>query len=351
MRSPGIGLDELLPVFEQELFVLDAMDILYPEPPAVTDMTLAELARQAGMDPGLVSQVMVAAGFPAPDVDDPMRSDDVQLVRLLLGAGQGLGNEGALFRLARVVGEPGRRMAESGLALFDEYVLSRVMGTRPDRATRVEFNAMAAALIDNSETLIGKLYRRHLEHALLRLWANAAESYLEQIGVRSAEHDLPGIAFVDLSGFTALTESAGDATAARLAATLAELAEHAAVRRRGRVVKLLGDGAMLFFEHPLDAVRGALDLVASISGSNLPAAHAGVHQGSVIARDGDFFGRTVNFAARIAAHADPGQVLVSASLAELSAPDLKFHPAGERAAKGIGDLAVYVAERNGQESS
>jgi class 3 adenylate cyclase len=343
MRSPGIELDELLPVFEQRLFTLQPMDLLFPEPARMTDTTVTSLAASLDMDAQQLMRVIVAAGLPAPRPDDPMRADDVRLIGLLVYIGQRIGGDEIVLRMARLIGEPARRSAENAVALFDEQVTSRVIRTNPDIATRTKFNLMAADVLNKSEQVIGGLYLRQVEHALLRLWADTAESFLDEIGTRPHHHDAPGLAFVDLAGFTRLTQDAGDDTAARLAASLAAVSELAATRHAGRVVKLLGDGAMLYFEQPLDAVRGALDLVATIVEADLPPAHAGVHSGPMIRRDGDYFGRTVNLAARIAGQAVPGQVLVSAEVGGMTAPDLDFESVGPRELKGIGEVQLFAA--------
>jgi class 3 adenylate cyclase len=207
-------------------------------------------------------------------------------------------------------------------------------------------NQLAGDLMRSSEILLGQLYRRHLEHTLMRTWAVSAETFLDQLGVRPARPETHGLAFVDLTGYTALTESGGDEVAARLAGRLADLSEAAAAMHGGRTVKLLGDGAMLHFEDGPAAVRGALSLVELISASDLPAAHAGVHAGSVIERDGDYFGATVNLAARVSAQAQPGEVLTTAPVASAAnAAGLRFESVGTRPLKGAGTVELFRATR------
>ena len=69
----------------------------------------------------------------------------------------------------------------------------------------------------------------------------------------------------------------------------------------------------------------------------------GVHAGPVIERDGDYFGQTVNLAARISAQAGAGEVLVSADLVRNGPDDLAFRSQGTRAIKGVGDIELFVA--------
>jgi class 3 adenylate cyclase len=127
----------------------------------------------------------------------------------------------------------------------------------------------------------------------------------------------PAVAFVDVSGFTRITEQLGDEMAARTSEVLRERADAVAEAEEGRVVKLLGDGAMLSFPDPARAVAAAALLVRELKETLGVPAHAGVHAGPVVQRDRDLFGRTVNLASRIAGQAGPGEVVVSAEVAEL----------------------------------
>jgi hypothetical protein len=110
----------------------------------------------------------------------------------------------------------------------------------------------------------------------------------------------PAMCFLDLVGYTRLTEERGDDAAAEIAANLAELTQRAARARGGLPVKWLGDGVMFFFKRPGEAVLAALEMVQEAPATGLPPAHVGIHAGPIVVQDGDYFGRTVNLAARIA---------------------------------------------------
>jgi adenylate cyclase len=348
MLSPGLELDQLEPVFDAGFFTLQPMDLFYPDPAPVSQRTYAELGAALGIDEGGLARLAIAAGFPAPRPSDRVRQDDEQLVRKLHDTGSRLGGAEIMLRIARIFGESARRAAEGGMALFEEAVnepyrrdMRQAIEKSRDEAYRRAMNELGARLMHDAEDLLAHLFRRHIEHAMMAQWAEGAELWLDALGERPVPQRPPGIAFVDLAGYSALTETGGDTMAVRLSTRLSELAELSAARHDGRVVKLLGDGAMLHFNEPLGAVRGALDLVAAIETAELPAARGGVHAGPVIERDGDYFGRTVNVAARVSAEARPGQVLASEDVAGSADGDLRLVPVGERELKGIGSFALF----------
>jgi len=157
----------------------------------------------------------------------------------------------------------------------------------------------------------------------------------------------PALAFIDLSGYTSLTEERGDEFAAEAAGRLQELAEEATRRGGGRVVKLLGDGVMLRFDDATTAISVTLDTIDAIAAAGLPPGHAGVAAGRVVVRDGDVFGRVVNMAARIAAEAGPGEIVVEEGVVvALPEGTATFEAIGRVALKGFTDpVAVWKARR------
>jgi adenylate cyclase len=155
--------------------------------------------------------------------------------------------------------------------------------------------------------------------------------------------------FADLSGYTRLTEESGDAEAARVSLKLAELVNEIASRHRGAVVKMLGDGVHFHFRDPRDAVMASLEIVDTVHPARLPPAHVGVNAGPMIYDEGDYFGRTVNIAARIASQAGPDQVFVGEDvLLHLTPGGFRLVEVGAFELKGIAKpLILYEAIRDG----
>ena len=154
--------------------------------------------------------------------------------------------------------------------------------------------------------------------------------------------------FLDITGYTRLTEERGDAAAADLAARLAGLVRRSALEHGGTPVKWLGDGVMFYFREPAAAVLAAVEMVEVVGSHGLPPAHVGIHAGPVVFQDGDYFGRTVNLAARIAEYARPGEVLVSQEVVDAAGGgSVTFTEIGPVELKGVpGTLRLHIARRS-----
>ena len=122
--------------------------------------------------------------------------------------------------------------------------------------------------------------------------------------------------FADLAGFTALTETHGDLDAAEIAAQFYALTTMA-LAGEARRVKTMGDAVMLVAPDPAAGVGVARRLLAAVEQrSGFPAVRIGLHYGPAVERDGDFFGATVNLAARVTAHARAGQIIGTEAVAQ-----------------------------------
>jgi adenylate cyclase len=159
---------------------------------------------------------------------------------------------------------------------------------------------------------------------------------MEKAGIHSRLERLPAICFLDITGYTRLTQERGDDAAADLATTVARLVQRTSVQHGGKPIKWLGDGVMFYFDDPGRGTRAALEMVVALAGAGLPPAHVGLHAGPVLFQEGDYFGQTVNLSARIADYARQGEVLVSRSVADASQEDgIAFSDIGPVELKGV----------------
>jgi adenylate cyclase len=167
------------------------------------------------------------------------------------------------------------------------------------------------------------------------------------------EHEHGAIVFTDLAGFTEFTALRGDQAALDLLATQERLVRQV-MGQHGRIVKELGDGMMLWFEDPCQAVQTALALQECFeehaTADDLPLwVRMGVHYGSPARRGQDLVGHDVNLAARIVELAAPGEVLVSQEVVSRvggSLPGIAFEEVGPTIMKGIPHpVPLYRAAR------
>jgi adenylate cyclase len=157
------------------------------------------------------------------------------------------------------------------------------------------------------------------------------------------------VAFVDLARFTAMTEAMGDLAAADVLDRFSELTRRSVTRAGGRVVKQIGDEFMLVFPDIPTAVAAGLELQdAAAREPSFLATRIGLHHGSVVCREGDYVGTTVNLAARLTGEAAAHQLLVSDAIVAgaQSLADVEFGLVGTRRLKGIeGPFSVYEVRR------
>jgi adenylate cyclase len=153
--------------------------------------------------------------------------------------------------------------------------------------------------------------------------------------------------FLDITGYTRLTEERGDAAAAELAGRLAGLVRRSSQGHGGTPVKWLGDGVMFYFPDAGPGVLAALDMVEGVGDHALPPARVGIHAGPVVFQEGDYFGRTVNIASRIAEYARPGEVLVSQEVVDAAdGTPVTFSEVGPVELKGVtGPLRLHSTRR------
>ena len=300
--------------------------------------TYRQVSQETGIPLGTLGAVLEAMGFARAAPDEPMREDELAVVPLLrLGLSSGTFDLAWLTRLGRAHAEGLRLLATAWTEAYQARFEGPALASGADQRTAMELAAqLGGDFLPLGDPALLAIYRRQQELAWTEHLVERIERELEAAGGLGRPERVPAISFLDLTGYTHLTEQQGDATAAALAETLAVLVGRSAREHGGVPVKWLGDGVMIHFREPAGAVRSALGLVAQLPEAGLPPAHVGVAAGPVVAQGGDYFGRTVNLAARIAAHATAGQVLVSQRVAEAAPPGgVVFTDAGEVELKGF----------------
>jgi adenylate cyclase len=300
--------------------------------------TYRQVSEETGVPLDLLQDALESTGFARAAPDDPIREDELEIVPLLqLVHTTGVLDRPWTTRVGRGFAEGMRLVANVENEAYHARFELPVLESGADQRTAMELASQMSGdfnpLVDRA--LMG-IYRRQQELAWTEHLVEHIETELEEAGVLGRPERVPAICFLDLAGYTRLTEERGDQAAAELAASLRVLVQGSSREHGGVPVKWLGDGVMFRFREPAGAVLSALRMVRQLPGAGLPPAHVGVAAGPVVAQAGDYFGRTVNIAARIAARAGAGQVLVTERVAEADPPPgVTFVELGELWLKGI----------------
>jgi adenylate cyclase len=336
LEDAGIPLDGVADGIRRGALTLDFLDgASYERFAALADETFRQVSDRTEIPMEILTVIREAIGMAEPSPDDRLREDELAIVPFIeLQLAQGF-RPAAIERLLRVQGDSTRRITEQEAAWWRTEVIEPAMaaGKGPEEITSVEFADRISPL---AEQTVLAMY--HAQQA--RAWtANIIEGFeamLEKAGIHSRLERLPAMCFLDITGYTRLTQELGDDAAAELAGTVARLVRRNSVQHGGRPVKWLGDGVMFYFEDPGPGVRAALEMVDGLASAGLPPAHVGLHAGPVLFQEGDYFGQTVNLSARIADYARPGEVLVSRAVADASGEQgLAFGEIGAVELKGV----------------
>ena len=325
--SADVPLEGLVRAVRAGAVSFDYYDELHPDATEPSDRTYGQLKDDLGTKGALIERLLTAFGLATPDESGRLPAEDERLVLEVAEIVASIGDPELAIRVARLLGEGARRTSEAALDVYGlaaDAIHAEAAGL-PGEETYERYLAPWSRLARLSPRLAAWLQARHLSAAIDAYSVDATERVLEEAGfVPSRQWSPPAVAFIDLTGFTRLSEEHGDQAAASVAMQLATLAGDVAIHRSGRVVKLLGDGALLRFDGVVAAVEASLELLDALAATNLPQGHAGVDAGPLVVREGDVFGRTVNLAARLSDRARPGEVLVSKSVA-IALPDGRFH--------------------------
>lgn len=214
-----------------------------------------------------------------------------------MAAGLRLLSRDDFFEFGIAFGTSMRQVAKAIMELMHKTLMRDLASRSPSEADINETIAdLAGQLVETGTPAIMGLLRLHLVASVFE----SLESEGDERGVRT-------ILFVDLVEYTSFAARVDTGELSSVLSALESLSVSTALETNGRVVKFLGDGVMLSFHHPHEAIAAARLLVAEHP--SLPLRRAGLSTGPVLARQGDYFGPTVNLAARLVAAARPGEIL------------------------------------------
>jgi adenylate cyclase len=303
--------------------------------------TEAEVAQKASVEPEFFDRARAALGVARPDpAEKAFTDEDVDAARqlkLFLEAGM---PEEDILDISRAMGQGISRISDTVTRSFGAAFL-RPGDTEHDLAVRY------ASATRQLEPLLGETLR-YVTRLHLRESVRQAAVGLEEVqSGRLPDAQDVGVAFADLVDFTKLGERVPADELGAVAGKLGDLATEIA-SPPVRLVKTIGDAAMLVSTEPAPLIDAALDLVeaAEAQGDDYPLLHAGLAWGPALPRAGDWYGRTVNLASRLADFSRPGSVVANEAMHEQTEDGYRWSFAGKRRFKGLkGELPVYRVRR------
>lgn len=280
--------------------------------PLVGLRSLRAAATELNADPEVLRRAWRTFGLPDHGTDAMILTDaDIEALRTYTEVRTFLGEETALG-ISRVIGAALARVAEAESSAMRLAMSGAIdLGvTGSELVTAKAFGAVAQ-LVPRLGQMLDAMHRQHLEAVRIH-FEGIDHEHGDRVTFRC------GVGFVDLSGFTRLSQELALADLSRVLTLFEEAASDTIQASGGRVVKFLGDAVMWVSAKPDDLARIALDLVnhPMAAHAEIPV-RAGLAYGPVLAQDGDYFGPTVNLAARLVAIAEPGQVLAAEGLVEV----------------------------------
>ena len=306
------------------------------------EYTARDLERETNVPASTLLRIRRSLGLSDAKPDEKIFAEaDIEAARSIQKFIEAGFSDDAIIELTRVLGESMARLSAAAGAAFAETFLKE--GESEDEVGW-RFAALAENLTPLLEPILGAAFRAHLLANVRRTVLSRAEI---SAGHVAAEQEL-AVCFADLVGFTSLgsqldTGMLGDVvgTFGRLAAEVAEAPV--------RLVKTIGDAAMLVSREPAPLVEAALALVEKVEAADLPAVRAGIAWGPAVTRSGDLYGHAVNLASRVTGIARPSSVLCTKDVRD-AAENFEWSSAGTHRLKGIGEsMPLYRARQRAGE--
>ncbi|MGH2904914.1 MAG: adenylate cyclase regulatory domain-containing protein [Solirubrobacteraceae bacterium] len=343
LRERGHSIERIREASRSGRLAFGYIDELLPSTEA--RYTLREAAREIDLDEEIIERIVSAMGLNALSTDE-LSAEDLKVLRYgadILVAGLPLP---AVLQLARVYGQAMAQIADAEVRLFHLYLHEPLMRDGvPGAEIAQAMEGMTREMLPFAMPIINYLHGRMLGYFVEQDVIGHIESDLDDGGGDAAEGRMRvAIAFADLAGYTKLTEEQGEARAVNAVERFVEVVERT-LPIDARVIKTLGDEVMV-----VGADAGALTSWAVGLGARLPVGspppRIGIHSGAALYRDGDYYGREVNRAARVVARASGAEVLVTRPVVDAASRQdgLAFELIGEVVLKGFSEATeLFIA--------
>ena len=343
MRERGHSLGEIRTATEEGRLAFGFLEELFPTEPQ--RYSFQEAARQTGLDEGLVRRLIAGLGVNT-GVTDTVSEDELQLLRYIAAVLEAGFPLVALLQLVRVYGQAIARIADAEVRLFHLYVHEPLLRSGTTGVeTAEQMHTLSRQVLPLAGPVLDQIHQRYLQF------------FVEQDVVGHMESDLDGtavdlgrmrvaIAFADLTGYTRMTEEEGELSAVDAVERFVEAVE-VTLPDDARIIKTIGDEVMIIGSEASTLTDWAVGFQTMQSERPLP--RIAVHCGVALFRDGDYYGRDINIASRVAARSAGGEVLVTRPVVEVAGSHLEFERIGEVTLKGFSEPTEVFLARQRQE--
>ena len=312
LRDRGHSLDEIKRATKEGRLAQALLEELYPR--GERKWKLEEAAAETGLEPELIERIWASFGLPE-SMLERLTDDDVQALRYagsVLEAGFPLV---AFLQLSRVYGQALSQIADAEIRLFHLYVHEPLIREGvPTLEMAEEMAGLGRDVLPLASPLMDYVHTRYLAY------------YSEQDVIGHMEADLEGadpergrlrvaICFADLAGYTRFIEEEGEEEALSFVERFIDAVTHT-LPEGARIIKTIGDEVMIVGQDVTSIVDWAVGF-QRLYEEERPPPRIGINAGPVLYRDGDYFGREVNMAARVVARARGGEVLVTDGVVEV----------------------------------
>jgi adenylate cyclase len=337
LRDRGHKLEQIRTAGEKGRLAFSYIEDLFEG--GTASVSIDDAADQTGLEPALIERFWTSLGLPGGTDLEELTEEDVealQYVAAILDAGFPLV---AFVQLCRVYGQALSQIADAEVRLFHLYVHEPLIREGvPGLEMAEQMEDLAGALLPLASPVMDYVHQRFLQHFVEQDVVGHMESELEDEDVDLGRIRV-AIAFADLAGYTRFTEEEGEEEALSSVERFVEGVTNT-LPDDARVVKTIGDEVMVVGQDVGALVDWAVGFTSLFD--ERPEPRIGVHWGTTLYRDGDYFGRDVNLASRVVARARGGEVLVSDAVTEAlrDAPHLTFEEIGQVKLKGFAEPRV-----------
>ena len=267
-------------------------------------VSTADAARLAGLSDERFADLARALGLSGGPAADRVAPAMVEALPVLTAAINDWLGEDTALGLARVIGSTTAQLAEAVVDAFRmRYEVPELAAGTTYTQVVERYVELTRASLPSLEQLVAAALEAHLVRVAAGAWAPDDDQV--------SPSRLLFVGFADLVGYTALARTLSPGELHRLLSAFEQTVAEAVARHNGRLVKLIGDGAMFVADTAAAGCAAALDICTGAADNDLPAVRVGGDIGPVISRSGDYFGEVVNRAARLVALARPASVVVT----------------------------------------